>query len=326
MKSIKNVEGYIRGTDKFTKEFFSKRNQPDLLPLNGNPSQMNDNELTVHKTIIPLDTRKKVGEGKIKNIRKEIEIRYSSIFLKPHVRMDMSISGFDRRVHDAICNLYSAGYKYLTYHSIYEYLYHSKSMNQKAIKKISESVKRIAWTWLKVDLTEEIEALGYKTKFVKINTYLIAMELLQFEEIEEKDKQQLYHFGFNVKSVIHVLSMPPMLRLWKDRNQIQTIPRNLTKDCKIPQNRWNIEIWERLLDLLAISGRYHKVEFNYVNFAAAIQLPPKKVPELPERIKSILEWFQTKQYVKQYTETKDNDGNIKGILVRMEKRKITSEI
>lgn len=317
IKRINDIESYIRGTDVFTKEFFRKRHIPDPLPPDGNPNKMTEKELTVHKLPFSFTTHIKIGEGKIKKIQKEIAIRYSSIFLKPQLVTNMVINGFDRRVHDAICNLYLAGYDCLTYHQIYKYLYHNKSMNQKDINDISESVMKIAWTWIKADFTEEIEAYGYETQSSIIDTYLIPLERIQIKTMDEKDKQILPHYGFKVQSVIHVLAMPTLLRLWKDRNQIQTIPRDLTKECSIPQNRWNIEIWEHLLDILAIGVRYHKVKLNYTNFAKAIQFPAKKVPELPNRIKKILKWFKTKKYVKNYEEISDKNGKAKGIEVTM---------
>lgn len=316
-KDINDIESSIRGSDVFTKEFFRKRDIPDPLPPDGYPNKMNEKGLTVHKLPFLITTKKKVGEGKIKKIKKEIEIRYSSIFLKPQLVTNMVLDGFDRRVHDAICNLYLAGYDCLTYHQIYKYLYHNKSMNQTAINDISKSVMKIAWTWLIVDFTEEIEAYGYETQSLKIDTPLIPLERIQIETMDEKDKQKLPHYGFKVKTIIHVLAKPPLLKMWEDRGQIQTIPRDLMKGCSIPQNRWNIEIWEHLLDILAIGVRYHTVKSNYTNFAKAIQFPPKKVSELPNRIKTILEWFKTKKYVINYKETSDKNGKPKGIEVTM---------
>ena len=224
-------DDYMRGTDLITKDIvFNNDCIRDIVPPGCSYLDfLNNKKNTVHTKEFPYTYREKKGEGKkLKEITEFYEVRFSVLFAERF--KDWKLNYLDRRVHDAICNLYDQGYRYITKHEVASFLYPKAIIDNTLLEKVNNSIWVLATTWICADLTEEAKKYGYK--YFNINSMLIHAEIVSYKLLtaEQKKEANMPHFAHTPEEVVCLVAKPPLLWLWERKKQVQSIPRSLFLD------------------------------------------------------------------------------------------------
>lgn len=307
-------DDYMRGTDLIEKNIvFNNDCIRDIVPPGCSYlDYINNRKNTVQTKEFPYSYYGKKGEGKkLKKITEYYTVDFSMLFAEKY--KDWKFNYLDRRVHDAICNLYAQGYRYITKYEVATFLYPKKIFSKELIDRINNSIWVLITTWISADLTKEAKKYGYK--YFEVNSMLIHAEIIKYELLtdEQKEEANLPHYPHTPEEVICLVAKPPLLRLWECKKQVQSIPRSLFNNRdydELPRSKWTEEIIEKLLDEVNRAGQYGQADIIVDNFVKSLHITDKKTrAKMPDRILQVLALFKKHQIIEGYQQ-KNADDNL----------------
>jgi len=152
--------------------------------------------------------------------RMEITVTIDQGNLPEEITLARPISFRDRIVEDAIGNLFDQGFSQITPAMVYRQmngLSDTRAVNPAAERKIDNSIRRLASTWMQIDYTEQLRAIS-KNKLDK--------GLIQGHIISAKNVYLQFADG-TIKSGWKIESAPMIYAYSKQVKQIATVPTAL---------------------------------------------------------------------------------------------------
>ena len=235
--------------------------------------------------------------------RREINILYSINFdaLGDDVRITRRLEPFDKRVYIAAAALFNAGNEYITLPQIYDAMGHKDAASFERrttpgasdVKKIAESVSKMAAAHVFIDNAEEAKA--YKYDLFRYDASLLPME-----------RVTAFINGQEVKSAIHLFREPPLVTFARERKQITTIDRRLL-NTPLHKTNETLMLEDYLLERIAhakagkLSG---KILFATIYEEARIT-EKKQKQRAPKKIFTLLDYYKKCGHIKGYKKLPD---------------------
>ena len=236
-------------------------------------------------------TNKKNKNGKEATVLCAINWDSQDIAITKH------LTEWDKRVYIAVGSLFNGGNEAMTINQIHTLMGNTGDPNATQIKKINESLTKMAAARLYIDNVKERDA-GYKYPLFKYDA-----PLLPFERLE------VTHRG-KTATAIKLLREPPLISFARDRKQCTTIELK-TLQSPVSKTNNNLRIDDYLLERIAHMRKNPALsrKILFTSICEACQLTDKKQKQrAPETINRYLEHYQATGYITSYSI--DNSRNI----------------
>lgn len=233
--------------------------------------------------------------------KKPITILYSINFdaLGDNVSITRKLEPFDKRVYLAISALYNVGNAIISLSQIYNAMGYTHRPGASDVKKIADSIAKMAAAQININNTEEANAYKYD-KFV-YNASLLPMERL--EGVIN---------GKAVEAAIHLFREPPLVSFARGRKQITTIEKKLL-ETPVSKTDQNLQIEDYLIERISHikTGRQdRKMLFDTIFIETRIA-GHKQRQRARGKIRAILDHYINCGYIAGYLEEVD------GILINL---------
>lgn len=223
------------------------------------------------------------------------------------ISLNCNLNPFDFSCLNAVNALYECSGKYMTVSHIFHAMGNEGRPAKKQIAKINASLNKMRTTTVIIDNEEESKVYNYP-HFKYDDT------LLQFSRIE-------FNPPVNVNNVpcdnlIYIKDKPPLAKFAEGRNQITTISPSLLNP---PINKTDniISIIQYLIsNIAAIKSGHLNSKMTYKTIFENLNISDKKSRQRAfEYIKTILDYYKEKSFIKSYSESTDSNGKIDGIII-----------
>lgn len=293
-----------------------------------NPDIEESKELEALKSVIPDNyyiTNNKLANEMVKDFtnqgtislavikpKKKGEIRtYNSL---TYEGKNIEISGrrefnaYDRAVHNAVCSLYVAGNITFTPQMVYRTMTgmtETEKVNQQSIDEIMESIDKSRFTRLKVDFASEARARNLDVEKAEIDSNLLNAKVVTMTS------------GGREVSAFKILATPALYEYAQLTKQIISVPLELLDTREAVKNTMEIipirEYLIRRIEIMKHSDMSNKITYDAMFNEVGIKEPTKQKSEkLRNSIKSVLELWKKKKYIKNFTEYKEG-RSLKGV-------------
>lgn len=235
--------------------------------------------------------------------KREINILYSINFdaLGEDVRITRRLEPFDKRVYIAVAALFNAGNEYITIPQIYDAMGHKDAASFERrttpgatdVKKIAESISKMAAAHVFIDNAEEAKA--YKYDLFRYDASLLPME-----------RATAFINGQEVKTAIHLFREPPLVTFARERKQITTIDRRLL-NTPLHKTNETLMLEDYLLERIAHAkaGKLSsKILFTTIYGEARIT-EKKQKQRAPQKIYTLLDYYKKCGHIKGYKKLTD---------------------
>ena len=159
--------------------------------------------------------------------------------LGDNVSITRKLTPFDKRVYIAISARFKAGNSIISLSMIHNTMGYTSTPNKRDLKRINDSISKMAAAMLFIDNQEEVDA-GYK--FPRWERYSSA--LLPMERIEGLIN------GKHVEAAIHLFREPPLMDFARGRKQLTTIERKLL-ETPVNKTDQNLLIEDYLIERIS---------------------------------------------------------------------------
>ena len=215
------------------------------------------------------------------------------------ISITKQLTEWDKRVYIAVGSLFNGGNEAMTINQIYTLMGNTGDPNARQIKRINESLTKMAAARLYIDNVKERDA-GYKYPLFKYDA-----PLLPFERLE------VTHRG-KTATAVKLLREPPLISFARDRKQCTTIELK-TLQSPVSKTDNNLRIDDYLLERIAHMKKNpalsRKILFKSICEACRIT-DKKQRQRAPETINRYLEHYQATGYITGYNVDNSKDINI----------------
>ena len=204
------------------------------------------------------------------------------------------LTPFDKRVYIATAALYNYGNIVFSYSQIYAAMGNKNKPSKTDIKKIDESISKMAAARLSLNNQEEINA-KYKYKLWKYDSSLLPLERIR-SVIN----------GTPVENAIHLFREPPLVSFAKERKQITTFDIQVL-DTPISKTNQNIMIEDYLLETIAsIRHKRHNKKICLTTIYEETNITTTKQKERAlDKIIQVLKHYQKCGLINDYVDMDD---------------------
>ena len=220
---------------------------------------------------------------------KPIDIFYSLDFSGlEDVTITRKLEPYDKRVYITVAARFNAGYDTMTIQQIYNDMQHKGRAGASDIKKINESLTKMAQAWLSID--NIVEAQIYNYDHLKYDGPLLPME-----RVQGIINNQI------ADAAIHVFREPPMVWFARKRKQFTTINAKLF-DTPLSKTNANIALEDYLIiEISRIKNgkRDNKMLYETIYENSNIKTQKQK-QRAPEKIHKLLTYYVNCGYIKAY--------------------------
>lgn len=238
-----------------------------------------------------------------------------SLELPEGVEIARPIIFYDRIVEDAIGNLFEQGFAKITPEMVYRQINGKTGAQQvpaPAAEKIDRSIRRLARTWIKIDFTEQLQALTkdpLKKGEIQGNIINANNILLKFADGTIKS-------GWQIKDAPKIYNYSKMIR------QIATIPTALLDTTQATRSTAEITAAKYYL-ITQIERIRRKPDnpkilfdslFEAIGDTTALENRVIKKRRI-DAITAILAHFKALQYITDFEITKERTGKIDGVTI-----------
>lgn len=237
-----------------------------------------------------------VEDATSKRGKKQINILYAIDFddLPQGLSITKRLEPYDKFVYMAIGALYNAGNESMTVGMIYTAMGYTGRPSSTDIKKINQSITKMASAHIFLDNAQEIQS-GYKYPHFKLDASLLPLERIQ-----------LIVNGQVSDLAIKLYREPPMISFAKERKQITTLEPKLLQ-VPISKTNQNLLIQDYLIERIARAKNGKgkaKILYSTIYEKANITTA-KQRQRAPEKIKATLEWYKSCKHIQGYSIDKD---------------------
>lgn len=220
---------------------------------------------------------------------KPIDIFYSLDFSGlEDVTITRKLEPYDKRVYITVAARFNAGYDTMTIQQIYKDMQHKGRAGASDIKKINESLTKMAQAWLSID--NILEAQIYNYDHLKYDGPLLPME-----RVQGVINNQI------ADAAIHVFREPPMVWFARKRKQFTTINAKLF-DTQLSKTNANIALEDYLIieiSRIKNGNRDNKMLYETIYENSNIKTQKQK-QRAPEKIHKLLTYYVNCGYIKSY--------------------------
>lgn len=244
--------------------------------------------------LLEKDTGGQIAIGTEKHDSKvQLNILYSINFeeLGNGIKITKRLEVFDKRVYIAIAALFNAGNAYISMQQVYNAMGYDGRPGTSDIRKISESISKMAAAHIFIDNTQEAQAYNYPE--IRYDASLLPMErarvILNGQEVE----------------AIHLFREPPVVSFARGRKQLTQIERRLLASPLNKTNQ-NMELEDYLIERIAHAKRGTlSAKIKYDTIFEQTNMNGKQRQRAPEKIAKLLDHYVKCAWIKSYQMEKD---------------------
>lgn len=258
----------------------------------------------------PIGIEKKVGMTSEKDKRKG-KLAYTILMLSfdeldDGIKISRELTVYDQQVWNACTNLMINNYKIITPAQIYRWMGYEKQMSQTDKDRIMESINTIIRA--RVYINNENERKLYpKYPEISLNSPLLAAKICTAKS------------GKNEVNAIEMLEISDLFTVAEKRGQITTIPFELL-EVPISKTDNNLQLLNylirRIIYMKHDNSTSRKILLNAIYTKCKIE-EKKQKQRLPEKIKKILDYYKSIEWIK------DHHITDQGIEIILSDKKIT---
>ena len=223
-----------------------------------------------------------------------VDILYTINFADLEKSITRKLEPYDKRVYTTIASLFNEGNDIMSLQMIYKNMGYKGRMSATDIKKINNSISKMAGARIYIDNVQEINA-NYKYDHFRYDGALLPMERIQ-----------AVVNGQVADAAIHIFREPPMMTFARERKQITTFSARLL-DSPLSKTNGNIELEDYLIEEIARiknGKRSNKLLFKTIYEHANITTTKQK-QRAPGKIRQLLDHYKAHGFIKAYDEKKD---------------------
>ena len=241
----------------------------------------------------PIGIEKKVGMTSEKDKRKG-KLAYTILTLSfdeldDGIKISRELTVYDQQVWNACTNLMINNYKIITPAQIYRWMGYEKQMSQTDKDRIMESINTIIRA--RVYINNENERKLYpKYPEISLNSPLLAAKICTAKS------------GKNEVNAIEMLEISDLFTVAEKRGQITTIPFELL-EVPISKTDNNLQLLNylirRIIYMKHDNSTSRKILLNAIYTKCKIE-EKKQKQRLPEKIKKILDYYKSIEWIKDH--------------------------
>ena len=241
----------------------------------------------------PIGIEKKVGMTSEKDKRKG-KLAYTILMLSfdeldDGIKISRELTVYDQQVWNACTNLMINNYKIITPAQIYRWMGYEKQMSQTDKDRIMESINTIIRA--RVYINNENERKLYpKYPEISLNSPLLAAKICTAKS------------GKNEVNAIEMLEISDLFTVAEKRGQITTIPFELL-EVPISKTDNNLQLLNylirRIIYMKHDNSTSRKILLNAIYTKCKIE-EKKQKQRLPEKIKKILDYYKSIEWIKDH--------------------------
>ena len=208
------------------------------------------------------------------------------------------LSPYDNIIYDAVGTLYAAGNEYITPRMILQLISgnRSKGANKTQIDAVENSLKKMAFTYLQIDATEEHKAFGY-------DLFIYSGVLLPGEFVQAQ-------INGSAASCLHLFREPPLRTYARQKGHIASVDIKLLDTPNVSNTEETIILKGYLLrQINAIKKGKISNTMRYDTVYEHLQLSDpsrKQKHRVRTKIKDILNEWKAQKFIEKYEETQKN--------------------
>lgn len=212
-----------------------------------------------------------------------------------NVTITRTLTPYDKRVYLSISALFNAGNDIVTMSKIYQTMGYSSRMGATDIKRLQDSITKLAAAHIYINNEQEVKAYPNRPKF-RYDASLLPME-----------RVTVTIQGGETETALHLFREPPLTTFAKGRGQITTIAPKLLQS-PISKTDQNLMIDDYLIERIARmkngKGAARKILFSTIY--EHCKITGKQRQRTPEKIRKYLNYYQKCGFIAGYTETGDS--------------------
>lgn len=230
-----------------------------------------------------------------KGSKEPVDILYSLDFTGlENVSITRKLEPYDKRVYLAVAARFNAGYDVMTIQQIYNDMGYTGRAGASDIRKINAALTKMRGAQLYIDNLAEHKTYEAYAHF-KYDGALLPMERIQ-----------AIVNGQTAEAAIHLFREPPMVSFARERKQITTVDIRLL-NTPLNKTNGNIALEDYLIEEIAKikkGSRSNKMLYKTIYENTSIKTV-KQRQRAPEKIRQLLDYYQTCGYIKTFKEMKD---------------------
>lgn len=266
-------------------------------PLDVSKAGLNLWNSNVQQGKTAFDVTKKAEKNK--NPADKVLIVYDFDFSELNgITTTKNLTSYDRLVYSAIAGIRNAGNTAFTDRQVFTVIEGNKRPAANQLKKIRESIKKMARVYVTVDNAAEAEK--YKSKnFYKYTGSVLPIEILENVSVNGNVTDVAYHILENKL---------PLIDISKERNELTTVPAKL---LQVPLNKTdtNLEIGFYIQTRVKREEHAKKTEFKILLetlYKHAHIETKKQKQRAPEKVKAILDYYVNCDFIRAYKMESDS--------------------